>query len=328
MSAGAGIGAQLGIAQEETYGTYTAPTTFLPFTSESLSLEQAAIDSQGLRAGQFVQAEYLHIPTTRTVGGDVNLEFTTGGMGKILNLLHGETVTPSKVSEEDAYKQTHKFGLSAPKDKSLTIQVGRPDTEYTVRPFNYLGCKATSVTFAVESGGVMTVAVTIDGQDEDITETLGVATYSDAKPFDFTQMEVKIGGTKVANMRQISYQLDLPQATDRYLLGNSGLKGQPISNAMMAVTINATLEFAGLADHERYRNATVVSLETAATGAKIGTTKQTYSAKFSAPAAVQTSSGPTVQGPDVITQDVSFMVLANGSEAPLTVETVSDDSAL
>ena len=40
------------------------------------------------------------------------------------------------------------------------------------------------------------------------------------------------------------------------------------------------------------------------------------------------SSGPTVQGPDVITTDVSFEALANGTDAPLSIEYVTTDTTI
>lgn len=332
MAERSGIAAQLGIATEEEYGVYEAPATFLPFTSESLALTKEYIRSQGLRAGRLVQAKTLHLDTTRTVGGDVSLEFFNQGMGKLLNLLHGEEVAPAEIegTSPKAYKQVHKVGLVSPFDKSLTLQVGRPDTGGTVRAFSYLGCKLVTASLAVESGGVTSLNLTFDGQDEDTGEALGEATYdTDAVPFTFQQVVAKVGGSEVANVRSITFNIEIPQSTDRYHLGNEGLKDQPIANELIAVTADATLEFSSLSDHERFTGASTAKLETIATGASIDSEPATnFKATLTAPAAKQVSSSPTVQGPDIITQDVSFECLDNGTEAPLTIETVSTDSAL
>jgi hypothetical protein len=51
-------------------------------------------------------------------------------------------------------------------------------------------------------------------------------------------------------------------------------------------------------------------------------------ANFKLPAAKQTSSGPTVGGPDVITQQVNFEGLDNGVLAPFIVDLKSTDVTL
>lgn len=328
MAERSGISAQLGIAAETTFGTFKTPTRFFPFTGENLVLTKEYIRSQGLRAGRLAQDKNLHLATTRTVGGDLSLEFFNQGMGLLLNLLHGETVTPAQIGVTPAYKQTHKVGLVSPFGKSATIQVGRPGTAGTVHPFSYLGCKLVSAEIAVEVGGVATLSLTVDGRDEVTGEALGAATYdTDALPFTFQQLEVKAAAAKLANCRSITWKIECPQSTERYHLGNSGIKDEPIANELVAVTAEATLEFASLTDHDRFRNETVVKLETIGTGGKIDAGND-FKATLTAPAAKQVSSSPTVGGPDIITTDVSFECLDNGTEAALAIELISTDTAL
>jgi hypothetical protein len=328
MAERSGIAAQLGIATEETYGTYKAPTTFLPFDNESLVLTPEYIRNASLRAGQLVQAQNLHIQTTKSAGGDISLPFLDKSMGKLLNLLTGSTVTPTEISESEGYKAIFKVGEVSPYNKSATIQVGRPDVGGTVRAFSYVGCKATNLVLTVDAGGIGQLSVTVDAQDEKTGESLGEATYtSGAKPFPFNDWVVKLAGSESTNVRSFTLTVPIPQNTGRYNLGNSGLKDQPIANDLFGITIGASLEFASLADHERFTEETVVKFEAIATGEEIDA-KADSKATVLAPAAKQVSSGPTVQGPDIIMQDVSFEVVANGTEAPLTIETISTDSSL
>lgn len=328
-----GLGAQVGIsAAEEEYGTYKAPTTFLLTESESLSMSFNELKTFPLRAGRMVQAENLHRFTTKTVEGDLNIPFTDQGMGKFLNLLHGNEVEPEKVEEksEEQYKQSHAIGTTSPFGKSVTLQVGRPDTENEVRAFSYVGCKLMSASFAVEADGEMMLTASFDGRDLSVEEELAEAEYdAGTLPFTWQQMEVKVGGSKVANVLSGTLKVDIPQKTDRFFLGNGQLKSEPIPNAPAVITFDATLEFADLSDFERYNSEQVKSLALNATGAEIGEAEETFEANFSMPAAKPTSpSAPTVDGPDVLTTDVTFEVLDNGSEAPLTVEYNSTDSAL
>ena len=95
-----GLGAQLGVAKEETYGTYKAPSRFLKFENESLALTRNAVETQVLEAGNLVQDKDLHNFVTKIVNGDISMPFFDQGMGILLNLLHGNTVEPAKVSRQ------------------------------------------------------------------------------------------------------------------------------------------------------------------------------------------------------------------------------------
>lgn len=323
-----GLGAQLGIATETTYATFVPPATFFPFTSEGLTLEKSYVRSQGLRANRMFQAQDLHVGTTRTVSGPVVMELLTKGMGKWFNQLHGNTVTPVQQAATTAYLQTHDIGTSSPDGKSLSVQVGRPDTGGTVRAFSYRGCKVLGATINLESGGLSTVTWNLDGRDESTADALGSATYAtNALPFNFTQGVVEVADVAIANVRSISIEISLPSATDRYHLGNAGVKDQPFTNAIAEVTANATLEFSSLTDHTRFTAETVAKLELNLTGSLIASTYYN-SCNFTLNAAKQTSSGPTVDGPDILTTDVSFEGLDNGSTAPLSIQYQSTDTAL
>jgi hypothetical protein len=329
MAERSGVAAQIGVATEATVGTYKAPTRFFPFESESLTLTKEYIRSKGLRAGQLAQRQQSHIATTRSVSGDVSMEFFNEGMGILINLLHGETVTPTTITESTTgKKQLHKIGFNSPFGKALTAQVGRPDTGGVVRAFSYLGCKVLSAKIEVAQGGVTMITLSLDSKDEVTTESLASATYSTtAVPFTFNNCTAKIGGSEVANIQSITYNISVPMNTGRYNLGSAGTKLEPIINDLVSVTAEATLEFAGLTDHERFKKEEVVNLEAIALGAVIDA-KATNTAKLITPAAKQVSSGPTVNGPDIITQSVSFECLANGTEAPLSIELINTDTAL
>lgn len=329
MAIRSGLAAQLGIQTEETVGTYKKPTTFLPFESESLALTKNFIESKGLRAGQTFQAQGLHRGSSRTVAGDFTMEFLTTGMGKILNLLHGNTVTPEK-AETKTYTQKHELKTGKdPYGKSLTVQVGRPDIAGTVQPFSYIGCKVMGLTLAVDSGGTMMMTVSVVGMDEKVGEGLETASYAATyEPFTFEGMELKWEGTKLANARSATFNIAIAQATDRMNLGSSGTILEPIVNDFATCDVSMTLEFANLAAHERYTKETVK--EILLTGK--GTTKiegTSYpEVKIKIPAAKQVDSSPVVAGPDILMQDVTFKTLDNGTNPPVSIETVSEDSAL
>lgn len=328
MSTRSGIAAQLGVSTEGTVGTYQAPTTFIEFTSESLRLVKDYIRTSGLRAGRAFQSENLHVPTTRRVEGSLNFDVQDQGLGKFLNLLHGNTVTPASLTG-GLYRQTHNIGLTDPYGKALGIQVGRPDVAGTVQPFSYLGCKVAAVTFSLERGGVVTAEVSIDGMDETTSESLGAATYATSSvPFNFLNADIEFDDVVLTDcVRSATVTVTLPMDTERFCIGNGATKKEPILNGPISVEIGLEAEFASLTQHTAFTAATRRKIELLCTGT---TTSGTYASalNFTAASTVTTGEGPVVEGPDVLTQNLTLEVLDNGSDTPLVIEYVSADASL
>jgi hypothetical protein len=329
MPHGSGLDAQLGIGNETTYGTRVAPTTYLPFESESLALTQEYIANQPLMAGVMVQPSGYHVSSTRSVEGSVEMLLHDRGMGKLFNLLTGSavtSVTPSGAT--NARTQTFPIGLTSPVGKSVSFQVGRPDTTGTVRPFDYAGAKITEATISIEAGEAATLNLSIDGRDEQTSQTLGTPTYSaSAKPYGFKDWSITVGGSAQANVRSLTITVPLNMSTDRYHLGNSGVKDEPLLNAQSELAISATLEFASLADHTRFRNESLVALVARARNTLIEGSSY-FQTEITVPAAKQISSSPVVAGPDLITSEVEFRALWNGTDAPMTIVNTNTDTAL
>lgn len=329
MAARSGLGAQLAVAKETTYGTRVTPSRALPIVSEDLAENPEFFRSDALRAGQMARAANLHRRTTRQVEGTINMELLTEGMGWLFDMLHGNTVTPTAVSGSTlAKEQVHEIGLEAPWGKSLSIQVGRPGTGGVVHPFDYLGCKITEVSIECEAGGAVTVAATIDGQQEITDKNLVVATYeTDAVPYVFPDVFLLIEGSPVENVRSLTWNISVPQNTERFHLGTSGLKDQPIANELVEITAEAVMEFNTMTDHNRFKDETEVELQAAMSGPEIESGNP-YTVLLESPAVKQTSSGPAVEGPDVITASATFEILANGTDAPLTATLINTDTAV
>jgi len=91
MATGSGLDAQLGLAAETTYGTYTVPSRFIEFTSESLKRQKATIQGGGLRAGGQYERSSRRAITTRHGKGALAFDFTTTGMGLLLKAATGNS---------------------------------------------------------------------------------------------------------------------------------------------------------------------------------------------------------------------------------------------
>jgi hypothetical protein len=329
MPHGSGLDAQLGVGVESTYGTRVAPTTFLPFESESLSLEQSYIENQPLMAGVMVQPSGYHVSSTRAASGSVELLYHDRGMGKLLSLLTGGSpaiTTPG--GGTISRRQTFNIGTTSPVGKSVSLQVGRPDTSGIVRPFDYVGCKVTEATISIEAGEAASLSLSIDAQDEKTDQTLATPTFSAAaRPYGFKNWAISIAGSAHTRVRSLNITMPLNMEVGRYHLGNSGIKDEPLVNAPSEISASATLEFASLADHARFRSESVVALVATATNALIEGAIY-YDTTITIPAAKQISSSPNVAGPDLVTNDVEFKALWDGTNPPLTIVNTNTDTAL
>ncbi|MCZ0996411.1 hypothetical protein O1L44_30155 [Streptomyces noursei] len=106
MAIGSGLGAQLGMAPEVTYGTFVAPTKFVEFTKFGLQLKKTTAQSAGVAAGR-LPLSARRVVTQREAQGSVEMEFTNKAMGLWLNALMGGGGTPTQQGATAAYLQTH-----------------------------------------------------------------------------------------------------------------------------------------------------------------------------------------------------------------------------
>ena len=321
MAVATGVGAQLGLKAETTWGTAVTPDTFLPFTSESISQQFEYIESKGLQAGALGQKSGLHVQTTTSVEGSINLDVTTADHNPLFNMLHGNTVTPATPGGgTNTRTQTHNIGSTDPIGKGLTVQVGRPDVGGTVRPFTYAGCKVASVTYSCDRGGVLTASYNLVGKSETTGTSLASASYSYGKPFNFTQGSIELDDAVLTDcVRSASITVTLPMATDRYCIGGGSTRKEPIVNDLISVDVQLECEFTSLTQHTAFVAATRRKVELNFTDTVAIEGSLYPYCYFTVASTVATGSGPTVQGPDVITQTINLKGLDDGSNPLLKI---------
>ena len=328
MVIGSGLGAQLGIAAESTFGTYVAPTVFPEFTKESLVVEKTTATSQGIAAGRLMALSSRRVVTQKEVSGSIDLEVANKGMGLLLQALMGTTVTPVQQGVTTAYLQTHT--LADTWGKSLSIQVGIPMTTGTVTDKSYLGCKVISAEYSCEVGGMLTSTYEIDGRDCSESQTLAAASYSPASPFHFGQMAVKAGTfsseTALDGVRKVSVKIERPQATDRFYANQSALKSQPIANDLVKITGSLEMDYVATTVDDLHTSDGATSLVIEFIGANIASTYyDTFRIKL--PAIKIDDAPPTVDGPAVVRTTYNFTALYDGTN-PVAIEYISTDSTL
>jgi hypothetical protein len=357
-----GLSGQVGAVAETTYGTPVTVTHFYEFLSETLQFVPAFLDGQGLKAGQAYNRSSRTVVSQFDVNGDLTMEHTSGeaatavadSMGFWWKYALGSTVTTPTLVLGTAYKQNHTPGSKA--GQFMTVQVGRPQiSSVTVQPFTYTGVKVTDWEFTCSDNQIAQLKVTFDGQTE-LTST-GLATASYPTPnglFSFANASVlTLGGTAsttggettIASGTSISSRVSgvtitgsTPMKVDRYGLGNAGLKGEPIENAIPSITGTLSTEFFSRTElYDVFKSNGTQPLQidftkfdaagNDANGVSGG--PNPYRLSFVMPAVKFKTGAVNISGPDVIAQSIGFQAYDDGSgtNPVIQVKLVSKESS-
>ncbi|KIX78994.1 hypothetical protein SF23_03285 [Streptomyces sp. MBRL 10] len=328
MAIGSGLGAQLGIVAESSYGSFSAPTRFLEFSKESLVLKKTTEQSAGVANGRLLALAARRVLTQQDVTGSIDLEVVNSGMGLLLTSLMGGGGTPVQQAATAAYLQTHTLADTA--GKSLVIQKGVPLTSGTVTDKTFLGCKVTSAEFSCESGGMLKSSWEFNGRTCDEGQTLATASYPSRVPFHFAQMAVKLGsfGSETAHdgVRKMNVKIERPLALDRYYAGQQGLKKEPISNGLVKISGTIETDYTSTTLDDLHTSDGSTSLVWEFIGPNIASTyDQTF--RIVLPAVKIDEAPPQIDGFEVVKPSYSFTGLFDGTNLP-AIHYMSTDTAV
>jgi hypothetical protein len=345
-----GLSGQVSTVAEVTYGTPVTTTRFYEFLSENMVFNPAFLDGMGLKAGQAYNRATRTVVSQFDVNGDLTMEHTSGeaataiadSMGFWWKYGLGSAFVTPVVVLGTAFSQTHTNGSKA--GQFLTLQVGRPQiSAVTVQPFTYTGVKITQWDFSVSDNQIAQLKLTFDGQTE-LTST-GLAAASYATPnglFSFANATVMtLGGTATTSagvttvaggsalgsrVTGITLTGATPMKVDRYGLGNAGLKGEPIENAIPTITGTLATEFFSRTElYDVFKANTTQPLQldftkfdsagNDANGVAAG--PNPYRLSFILPAVRFKSAAVNVTSPDVIPQSIGFQAYDDGTSNPV-----------
>ena len=338
MATGTGLDAQLGFKLETTWGTPVTVDKFVEFDEESLTWEPSWIEPTGLRVGTKYKRATRLVKSRESVSGGLSLQFATRTMGTLVKAMLGSSVTTPTLVLGSAYKQVHNPGDFL--GKSLTIQVGRPEPSGTVRPHTFEGCKVTGWEFSVSDNETARLSLEVDGQTELTATALAAAAYVSSEVFNFSQVTVfKTGGSVAGGTeltvtggvtvpgvaRGFTLSGETPLHTERFGLGNAGLKSEQLENDTPTITGSIEAEWDRTTWYDNFKNNTTTAIELKLEGAVISTPEKA-TIHIIVPAAKFKASPFTVGGPDVVTASVEFDAYDDGTNAPLMFKLISLDS--
>ncbi|HET6908903.1 MAG TPA: phage tail tube protein [Mycobacteriales bacterium] len=344
MAIGTGIGAQLGVCAESTVGTInTTGMRFYEFNSETLSKTKNIVQGMGLHSSGLYTRSSRRAYTTRTAGGQIVLDIPTKGAGLLLKQMLGSSATAVQQGATPAYKQDHAPGAVGQQGMALTVQVGRPQTDGTVKPFTLNGCKVSDWEIACAVGGIPALTVTLDAWDQATATGLQTASYtSGTSVFNFTQGTLLLGGTPstasgvtsiaggvaVANVKAASVKGTNSLATDRYFFGSAGLKAEQVENGYRSIGGSLECEFVNQATvYDVFAADTSLALELKFVGANISGIYN-YTLDVIVPVIYFDTAPVNVSGPDIVSFSADFTGLDDGTNNPVQLSYTSTDTSV
>ena len=312
MAIRSGLAAQIGIGVESTVGTAATPTRFYEFNDESIAQTIERIESEGLRTGNRVLRSDRYASGQKAIEGSFSMDMTADNTAILFKHALGAVAT--------AGTYVHTCTMSDPFGLGLTIQVGRPGNDGTVRAFTYAGTKINTLDLSVSVGELLSAEFGIIGTTAESIGSVTAASYgSSLELLHFAGAAITVAGTAYP-CKEFSLSVNNGLTGDRFVLG-SQVAQQPIASSMAEVTGSLVAEFVDATAYNRVVNAThaaVVATFTDSTSQSITVT---------VPVARFDGDTPSVGGPDILDQTLNFKGLFNGTDSPVTIAVANGDSA-
>jgi len=325
MAIRSGLAAQIGLAAESTWGTYVAPDHWYEFNEEDLSLSVERVESAGLRANNRVLRTDRWAAGQQRVEGSITMDVPSKSFGLLAKHALGAVAITTPDGATSTRLHTHTLG--DPYGLGLTCQVGRPDSSGTVQPFSYAGAKISELTLSNSVDEILQAEIGLVAQTESTSESLATASYPTGNQlFVWTQGVIQIAGGTVGVVTDFEVTINNGLKDDRYFLGAATMS-EPIIADMTTIEGSMTVEFDGLTNYNRFVSGTEAAVSaqwTAATEIESGFSPyvKVYidNARFD-------GATPNVGGPDVLTHELSFKAVYDGSNGPISIEYQTDDTA-
>lgn len=314
MSEGTTVAAQLGFKAETTYGTHAGSLDhWLPILPpEGLKKNIEILKSKAIRAGRIMADTNDWAQGGEDVQGPLNFEL----YDRSCTLLFVHALGSASVTGSNPY--THTISPGTLTGKSLTIQVGKPMSNGTVTPHNYLGAKIRSWTLTGKTGEFCKLSLDIMARNEETSTALGTASYtSGLAPMTFIGATITIGGTSQTGVRDFTLTstnsyVERPQVGSAFML-------EPLEGEVRDISGTINLEYSSTTNYGLYTAGTEGAVVfTIARGSNL--VKITLNCRFE-------GETPAVNDAGVIVYPVKFVADASTDPGAITIVCVNGDSA-
>lgn len=309
------IAHQIGLAEESTWGTIVTPTRFVEFVSESLEKRKTIATSNGIRSGRRYGGSGRRI-ARHDAGGQITVEVARAGFGVFFKHLLGNVVTANPVGTV----YTHTITPGTLLGKGLTIQKGIEKPDGTVQAFTYEGCKVVAAELSIAQDGLLMCTFDIDSQQETTATALASATYTTPVVFTYSEGTLKKDTVAVASVRSVpSLRIQNNLNVERFFLGNTGLKEEPINTPFDVLNGSLDVEFRNLTDfYNAFSADTELELELGFVGGVIEGAHN-YEFKVTLTNVRLEGETPKITGPELVYQSIPFVGLDDATNPAVTV---------
>jgi len=312
---------------ESAYGTAVAPTRSFEAKSDPWQRDVEYITSVGFRKDQQTIRSDRHDTISIGASGSIEVDLLSNGVGLLLQHALGGSSGPTQQGGTAAYKSTFETNADGPTG-SYTVQVGKADSNGGIQAFTYEGSMVTGWNISADIGSAVSMTVDFDCEAEQNTTTLATPSYpTGTDVFTYVDCTIEIDDSAVSSFTSFSLDADNGLDLARRFLKGSAVKSQPKRNALPSYTGSISGEFQTMANYEKFVAGTTFKLEliaamsTAIAGSYYPTVAVTM------PVCVFTGSTPTASLDSLSTIELPFTVLDNGSDAAVTIEYTSTDTA-
>ena len=310
---------------ETTYGTSVAPTRSFEAQTDIATKKVEYLESKGFRAA--IATVRSDRRTIIDMGGEGSFEadILSKGFGLLLQGMFSTSAIAVQ-GATSAYKQTFTATGAAP-TKSYTAQMLRADSGGTLRTFTYAGTTFTGWEIGVEQGGLLNIKADLDVRQELTGPSATATSYpTSTTPWDWSEAVVTINGNASA-VSKFMLKADLGMHVDRRYLQGSALKAQPIRKSLPSYEGSIELDYADTTFYTMFTAGSVVPITLTCTGDNIASSFN-YTFKITLPACQFTGETPKSSFDDLTKQALPFVVLDNGTDAPITIEYTSIDTTM
>lgn len=344
MATRSGLDSQAGFKTEAVFGTEIVVDHFVEFDNEDFVEVPTWLENEGLRAGRKYKRDSRVGIVRYDVNGKLDVKAPTKGLGMLIKHMIASSAAPAQIGVTTAYQQIHTPGDHV--GKGLTVQIGRPEPGTgTVRPFTYRGCKCTQWELSVSDGEALKLSTTWDGLREATATGLATASYtSGAAIFNFSHATLKLGGTATTSgspsqisvaagvtaatiINSITVRGENPMATERFGVGNAGVKSEQYENDYPTITGSFDAEFSKAELYDVFKAGTSVAMQLTFSTGDAGSSNP-FLLDLIIPKIRIKTAPPSVDGPGLVRMNVDWEAYDDEVNAIAQIKLVSTDVAL
>lgn len=297
-----------------------APSRFWSFIKESMKLNNGRIESGTVGANRRVQSSTRGVVDRQGAAGDLQVELESKGFGFWLKHCVGPVVTTGPA--DSVYTHTASIPATLPgmlgtsfNLQGTVVPVGGTNVELCK---TYLGCKVVSWQLDFTVGGIATLTVNIDAQDESYTITKATAAYSsNPELLSFAGGSITIAGVQWDVVRSGSVKCDMGYNADRRFVRSSTLQREPAEEKLRVITVDIDGEFDNvLTVYNKYATGVysqaMAALTLTFTGKILVGASSFPSLQINIPVARFDGDTPTTDGPVLPTQKLTAKAMDQG----------------